>query len=64
MYFFFHFYNGGMLSDLIKAKGKLEEKLAARIIEQLLRGLIELCCSIIIPHTHVQKINKIIFKFI
>ena len=42
MYFFFHFYNGGMLSDLIKAKGKLEEKLAAKIIEQLLKGLIEL----------------------
>ena len=42
VYFFFHFYNGGMLSNLIKTKKTVDEKLAARIIEQLLKGLIEL----------------------
>ena len=42
VYFFFHFYNGGMLSGLIKIKKTVEEKLAARIIEQILIGLKEL----------------------
>ena len=42
VYFFFHFYNGGTLKELIKLKDKLDEKLVARIIEQILKGLIEL----------------------
>ena len=37
---FFHFYNGGMLSDLIRIKEYMPEKLAAKICKQLLDGLI------------------------
>lgn len=37
---FFEFYNGGMLSNFIMLKSKRPEKLVAKIIKQLLDGLI------------------------
>ena len=42
VYFFFHFYNGGMLSGLIEGKEDISEKLAAQILYQVLIGLMEL----------------------
>ena len=42
VYFFFHFYNGGMLSGLIESKEMMPEKLAAQILRQILIGLMEL----------------------
>ena len=42
IYFFFHYYNGGCLSDLIKQKKNITQKLAAKIVKQLLDGLIVL----------------------
>lgn len=42
VYFFFHFYNGGMLSALVKEKENITEKMAAQILHQILLGLMEL----------------------
>ena len=42
VYIFLHFYNGGEFANFIKNKKRIEEKHAARITEQLLKGLIEL----------------------
>lgn len=43
VYFFFHFYNGGMLTAVIEGKeGDIPEKLAAQILHQVLIGLMEL----------------------
>lgn len=42
VYFFFHFYNGGMLSGLISEKDDIPEKLVAQILHQVLLGLLEL----------------------
>ena len=38
----YHFYNGGSLSDLIKHKKRITEKLVAKIAKQILDGLIVL----------------------
>ena len=42
IYFFFHFYNGGMLTALISGKEDIPEKLVAQILHQMLIGLMEL----------------------
>ena len=39
-YLTYHYYNGGTLSTLLKARRPLPEKLAAQILSQLLKGLI------------------------
>jgi serine/threonine protein kinase len=42
VYFFFHFYNGGMLSDVVDNAEIIPEKLCAQMLHQILIGLMEL----------------------
>jgi serine/threonine protein kinase len=42
VYFFFHFYNGGMLSGVIETIDIMPEKLVAQMLHQILIGLMEL----------------------
>jgi len=42
VYFFFHFYNGGMLTELVQSRDSIPEKLVAQVVWMLLKGLVDL----------------------